>query len=363
MERTRAENRIAKLNECFLSFKSNALENIDKLTATCGELLEATCALYNRLEGGMLCSLGQWNTPSDFNPIDKPDGHICYDVIQRGGKDLFIVRDLQKSSYAQTDPNVKTYNLQTYIGKVVKCGGEFVGSLCVVYQKDFKLSDEDKKIIEIIASAIGVEEERKKAEDALLESEEKFRALAEHSYDTIMRFDHQYRHLYVNPVVEKQTGIPAHNFVGKTHKELGFPEDMVAIWESAIQKVFDTKAPNRIEFQLPSGIWIDWFLIPEFSKSGEVNAVITSARDITAHKKVDEEREKLITDLQKALAKIKTLRGLLPICASCKKIRDDKGYWNQVEVYIKEHSDAEFSHGICPECVKKLYPEPKVGGK
>jgi CheY-like chemotaxis protein len=62
-------------------------------------------------------------------------------------------------------------------------------------------------------------------------------------------------------------------------------------------------------------------------------------------------------ELQKALAKIKTLSGLLPICASCKKIRDDQGYWTQLESYISEHSEAEFTHGCCPECMKKLYPE------
>ncbi len=62
-------------------------------------------------------------------------------------------------------------------------------------------------------------------------------------------------------------------------------------------------------------------------------------------------------ELEQALVKIKTLSGLLPICASCKKIRDDKGYWTQLESYISEHSDAEFTHGCCPECMKKLYPE------
>jgi hypothetical protein len=60
--------------------------------------------------------------------------------------------------------------------------------------------------------------------------------------------------------------------------------------------------------------------------------------------------------LQDALEQIKILRGVLPICASCKKIRDDKGCWNQLEVYIKEHPEAVFSHGICPDCAKKLYP-------
>ena len=60
-------------------------------------------------------------------------------------------------------------------------------------------------------------------------------------------------------------------------------------------------------------------------------------------------------ELQEAHAKIKTLRGLLPICASCKKIRDDKGYWNQLEAYIQNNSHAEITHGICPECMKELY--------
>jgi nitrate/nitrite-specific signal transduction histidine kinase len=80
-------------------------------------------------------------------------------------------------------------------------------------------------------------------------------------------------------------------------------------------------------------------------------------QEITERKRVEAEREKLIRELQEALAKVKTLSGFIPICASCKKIRDDKGYWEQVEVYIRNHSEAEFSHGICPECFKKLYPD------
>ena len=64
-----------------------------------------------------------------------------------------------------------------------------------------------------------------------------------------------------------------------------------------------------------------------------------------------------IGELQRSLAEVKTLRGIVPICASCKKIRDDHGYWSQVEVYVRDHTEAEFSHGVCPECMKKLYPE------
>lgn len=70
-----------------------------------------------------------------------------------------------------------------------------------------------------------------------------------------------------------------------------------------------------------------------------------------------EEQRRLVRDLKKALDEINRLSGFLPICASCKKIRDDSGYWNEVEKYISEHSDAQFSHGLCPECAEKLYPE------
>ena len=69
------------------------------------------------------------------------------------------------------------------------------------------------------------------------------------------------------------------------------------------------------------------------------------------------ELRRLNAELQDALAQVKTLSGLLPICSSCKRIRDDEGYWNKLEVYIQEHSDVLFSHGFCPECAKKLYPE------
>lgn len=79
--------------------------------------------------------------------------------------------------------------------------------------------------------------------------------------------------------------------------------------------------------------------------------------DISERKKIEREKEELISKLEQAFAEIKILKGILPICASCKKILDDKGAWKQIESYIRDHSEVEFSHGICPECAKKLYPE------
>ncbi|MDH3328968.1 MAG: hypothetical protein OEM01_07015 [Desulfobulbaceae bacterium] len=80
-------------------------------------------------------------------------------------------------------------------------------------------------------------------------------------------------------------------------------------------------------------------------------------REIDARKQIQQEKEKLIKKLQSSLEKVKLLSGFLPICASCKKIRDDKGYWNQIESYIRDRSEVEFSHGICPDCANEHYAE------
>lgn len=96
-----------------------------------------------------------------------------------------------------------------------------------------------------------------------------------------------------------------------------------------------------------------------YDSNGEASGLIGAVLDITARKEAEDEREKSISELKVALDKVKVLSGFLPICASCKKIRDDKGYWNQIEEYIRKHSEAEFSHSIYPECVEKLYPELK----
>jgi CheY-like chemotaxis protein len=88
-----------------------------------------------------------------------------------------------------------------------------------------------------------------------------------------------------------------------------------------------------------------------------IDKVLQQHRLSEEKKRIEAERERLIIELQESLAHIKTLNGLLPICASCKKIRDDRGYWEAVEVYISDHSEAEFTHGICPDCARKLYAE------
>lgn len=96
---------------------------------------------------------------------------------------------------------------------------------------------------------------------------------------------------------------------------------------------------------------------PHFDYGTELTAYIVIFHDITESRIAEIAKEKAISELQKALEEIKTLQGIVPICASCKKIRDDNGFWEQVESYISKHSHAQFSHSICPECTDELYPE------
>lgn len=103
--------------------------------------------------------------------------------------------------------------------------------------------------------------------------------------------------------------------------------------------------------------WVSNTPVLQFDQRGALLSYNGLIRDITARKQVESERETLIVDLQKALAKVKLLSGLLPICANCKNVREDTGYWTQIELYLQQHSDAEVSHGLCPDCARKLYPD------
>jgi PAS domain S-box-containing protein len=96
---------------------------------------------------------------------------------------------------------------------------------------------------------------------------------------------------------------------------------------------------------------------PLMDSEGKTIGVCGFSHDVTEKKQLEDEKEKLIKELRKALDEIRTLRGILPLCSFCKKIRNDKGYWEQVDVYIRKYSEADISHGICPECIKNHYPD------
>jgi PAS domain S-box-containing protein len=105
------------------------------------------------------------------------------------------------------------------------------------------------------------------------------------------------------------------------------------------------------------GRWLRAHVEPLREPGEAICGVIGVALDITERKTAERDRESLISELRDALDRLKTLSGLIPICVHCKAMRDDRGYWQQVDTFIREHSHAEFSHGICPDCIGRVLPE------
>ncbi|MBM9519176.1 PAS domain S-box protein [Desulforhopalus vacuolatus] len=167
-----------------------------------------------------------------------------------------------------------------------------------------------------------------------------------------------YRFLDINSAFEKMTGLHKKDLIGKTVLQV-LPKTE-PYWIETYGRVALTG--NSVQFEDYSIQFKKHFEVSAYSlKFGQFVVVfndITDQKNSEVEKdKLIDEKDKLIGELKKSMNEIKTLRGILPICSHCKKIRDDKGSWKQIEEYIRDHSEAEFSHGICQECAKKYYPE------
>jgi len=165
---------------------------------------------------------------------------------------------------------------------------------------------------------------------------------------------------YANPKFFEITGYTLAEVLGKNPRVLKSgeknPESYRELWQTIAsgkewRGEFHNKKKNGQLY------WESASISPIRDVAGGITHYLAVKEDITARKQTEAERDQLILDLQKALASVKSLSGLLPICAGCKKIRDDKGYWSQVESYIQKHSEATFTHGLCPDCIKKWYSE------
>ena len=199
---------------------------------------------------------------------------------------------------------------------------------------------------------------RVKAENALKESEERYRLVVENANESIVIVQDG-RAIFFNPKTLELTGYTAEEYKSISISDIVHPDDLamtMARHENRMMgKIEDESYQYRI---ITKSGEIKWLKINPTKIIWEGKpASLGLAEDITERIKMEIEREELIASLQAALKEIKELRGFLPICANCKKIRDDEGYWQQVEEYIQDRTNAQFSHSICPDCMRKLYPE------
>ena len=184
-QRKRTEARLLRLNDSLTRLGPDYAANVARLVAVSGEIFAADTALYNRLIDGMLTVVGRWRAPPDLPTRAPPEGRICYDLLRQaerhgpaangadGAHDRLILPDLAATPYADSDPNVRQYGLRAYFGHVVRCGDEPFGTLCVLFRQPRVASEEELRLLGILAAALSVEEHRHRATRQLAQSEQR----------------------------------------------------------------------------------------------------------------------------------------------------------------------------------------------
>lgn len=206
---------------------------------------------------------------------------------------------------------------------------------------------------------------RQEALAALQASEKKLADIAASLGEGVLVIDADGRLTFMNPEAERLLGWKSEELLGKelhaqTHHKRsdGTPYPVEACPSNEVLRSGGRQVVERDMFLCRDGSFLPVsYVAAPIHEGDRVVAAVIAFQDITVRQLIEEERERLIKELKAALENVKTLKGLLPICASCKRIRDDTGYWNQIEAYVRDHTEAEFSHGICPDCAQKLYPK------
>jgi len=215
-------------------------------------------------------------------------------------------------------------------------------------------------VVLMMRKASAMADEQKRVADILAESEQRYRMLFEHAGDAIFILGSEGENagkiIEANHTAEAMHGYTMNELQKMTITDLD-TSDAAKGSAGMIRRILDgewikTEQRHRRKDGTEFPVEVSAGLL----ELGDQRFILAVDRDITARRQIETARENLIQDLKDSFEKIKTLKGLLPICASCKNIRDDKGYWNQIETYIATHSEAELSHGLCPGCAEKLYP-------
>jgi PAS domain S-box-containing protein len=178
-------------------------------------------------------------------------------------------------------------------------------------------------------------------------------ALIESMEDGWIVLDSKGRFQDLNPVAGKILDRPAGSLIGRTADEI---QKFLPEWQQLVSATENRSVETRM-MQNNTLCHYEMKLTLLRDSRGRIKGRLILIQDITRRKTAEAEKEQLYTELTASLEQTRKLQGLLPICAHCKNIRDDEGYWHQVEAYVTRHSDATFSHGICPDCMKTLYPD------
>ena len=212
------EEQIAKLNECLLNFGKDVHVNINSLVVLCGELFDATCANYSRLEGDRLRTVHQWLVPPNVIGPDPGKSPPCSDGVRRGEHTPVVLRNLSHTPHVLSDPWIQEQGIQTFMGQTILVEGQCTGVLSLYFQWDGVPNDCDKQLIGIIANALAVEEERRKTEQTLQRSYDDTKQLLSSLPGAVLIVGQDFLVEYANDLAGKFFSVDPRSIVGENLK-------------------------------------------------------------------------------------------------------------------------------------------------
>ena len=195
--------------------------------------------------------------------------------------------------------------------------------------------------------------ERKQAEEAARQSHQQVANILASISDAFFSMDDDMTVTYFNPAAERLLGRPGRDVIGRKLMDV-FPEARGSIFHERYQQAIREKCSLSFETYFEVEPYRNWYDVRVYPQNEGISVYFQIT---TERKQAEQALRQKNAELQAALAQVKTLTGLIPICAGCKKIRDDQNFWHQVDSYIAAHTDATFTHSLCPACTKKYYPE------
>jgi PAS domain S-box-containing protein len=231
----------------------------------------------------------------------------------------------------------------------LKAGASVIGAGNLAHRMDVRSQDEIGELVESFNEMAGSLQQTTVSKDYV-------NAILNELVDALIVFDTDGKIVTTNPGALRLLGYTDDDLVGTSIGTVLPPADPVVqpanlLAKGAIRN-YETEYRRHDGTSVPVLFGASVLQQPDGRR-----LIVSTGRDITERKQAEQVREGLISELRDSMAKIKTLRGLIPICANCKRIRDDSGFWNQIEQFVRTHSEAEFSHGICPDCMGRLYPD------
>lgn len=362
------ELRLAALHQCAL-LDSPSRVAFDRLARLAARLLCVPVALVSLVDADRQFFV---SCPGLAEPWasqrETPLPHSFCQYIVASGEPL-VVSDARQHPFLADNLAIPDLGVVAYLGFPLTTSDGFVlGSFCAIDSVPRSWNEEDIATLRDLSAAVITEIElrrdmlvRERIEAALYESNARFAGAFADAAIGMALIAPNGRWLQVNQSLCVLVGYSEREMLGIDFQTITHPDDLntdlgyVKQMLTGERKVYQME--KRYIHKQGHVVWVLLNVSLVCAPSGQPLYFISQIQDITARKQAQREREELIDQLREALDSVKVLQGLLPICAGCKKIRDDGGYWNEMEVYIQRHTNAHFSHGICPHCVQQFYPE------